>query len=65
MSDAHLTIYRAVKLNSVIQYGRNIVAERQKANANLQPDVERNWTRQMPGEIDLRRSLCQALSGHH
>jgi len=33
MSDAHLTIYRAVKLNSVIQYGGSIV--RIAAHANV------------------------------
>jgi hypothetical protein len=36
MSDAHLTIYRAVKLNRVIQYLRSIAEVRRNTNDHFQ-----------------------------
>jgi hypothetical protein len=68
MSDAHLTIYRAVKLNRVIQYLRSIAEVRQKTNDHFQYiDSDhlpaREWFRRWM--FDLRFATARRVGACH
>src|SRR5947207_2104353 len=57
MSDAHLTIYRAVKLNSVIQYGRIIRQNGPKRKYPSSAGLRGSY-------VDLRSALQEQSAEH-